>query len=394
MLGRYTTGPADTDCNKCWTNTPHGLPVYARRAMPDLIDLRSDTVTKPTPAMRRAMAEAEVGDDVLGDDPTVIALEERAAELTGMAAGLFVASGTMGNLVSHMAHVPRGGEIVTSAGAHIVEHEAGGYAVISAATVRQVPAGADGEMALDAIRAAGSDPDDVHQARTALVTLENTHSPSMGQPLSAAYVSAAAGVAHQMGVPLHVDGARLWNAVVALGTPAATLLADVDSATFCLSKGLACPVGAVVVGSADFIRRARRARKIVGGGMRQVGVLAAPGLVALRDGPDGMIERLADDHANARFLAEGLAELEGVVGLDPGRVRTNYIVFGLRPRRGEEPSATRSAVMTELRQRGVAFIEYPVARIRALTHYGVERADIERALVITRETLRATGVGA
>ena len=224
--------------------------------------------------------------------------------------------------------------------------------------MRQVPAGPNGEMALDDLRAARSDAEDVHQSPTALMTLENTHSPSMGQPLTAAYVSAAAGIAHEMGVPLHVDGARLWNAVVALGTPAATLLADVDSATFCLSKGLACPVGSVAVGSTDFIRRARRARKIVGGGMRQVGVLAAPGLVALGDGPEGMIERLADDHANARRLAEGLADLDGIVDLDPGRVTTNYVVFGLRPRPGADSLALRGTFMTELRQRGVAFIEY------------------------------------
>ncbi len=370
------------------------MPRYARLTMPDFIDLRSDTVTKPTAAMRRAMAAAEVGDDVFGDDPTVIALEERAAELTGKAAGLFVASGTMGNLVAHMAHVARGGEIVTSTGAHIVEHEAGGHAVITGATVRQIPAGLDGRMNLDDIRAARSDPDDLHQPLTALVTLENTHSPSMGQPLAPTYVSATAAVAHEMGVPLHVDGARLWNAVVALGTTATTMLADVDSATFCLSKGLACPVGSVVVGSTDFIRRARRARKIVGGGMRQVGVLAAPGLVALSDGPEGMVGRLAEDHANARALAQGLAAMDGIIDLDPARVTTNYIVFGVRPRPGQGPLAARATFMAETLRRGVAFIEYTAGHVRALTHYGIERADIDRALVATHETLVATGLGA
>ncbi len=360
--------------------------------MPHFIDLRSDTVTKPTPAMRRAMAEAEVGDDVLGDDPTVIALEERAAELTGKEAGLFVASGTMGNLVSHMAHVARGGEIVASSGAHVIEHEAGGHAVITGATIRGIPAAPDGTMALDDIRAARSNPDDFHQPPTALLMLENTHSPSMGQPLPGSYISAVAEVAHEMGVPLHVDGARLWNAVVALDTTATTLLADADSATFCLSKGLSCPVGSVVVGSADFIRRARRARKIVGGGMRQVGVLAAPGLIALSDGPEGMIERLAEDHANAQSLAQGLAQLDGITGLDPERVTTNYIVFGVKPRADQEPLAARAAFMAEMRQRGVGYIEYSGGRVRALTHYGIERADIERALVVTRESLAATGL--
>ena len=360
--------------------------------MPDFIDLRSDTVTKPTPAMRRAMAQAEVGDDVFGDDPTVIALEERASEVTGKQAGLFVASGTMGNLVSHMAHVARGGEILASVGAHVVEYEAGGHAVVTGATVRQVPTGPDGTMDLDAVRAARSSPDDPHQSPTALVMLENTHSPSMGQPLSAAHTAAVAEVAREMGVPVHVDGARLWNAVVALRTTAVDLLAAVDSATFCLSKGLACPVGSVVVGSRDFIARARRARKLVGGGMRQVGVLAAPGLVALSDGPEGMIERLATDHVNARLLAEGLAQLGGVVDLEPARVRTNYVVFGLRPRGGQDLLEARAAFMAETASRGVAYVAYSHGRVRALTHYGIERSDIDRTLLATRDALRAAGL--
>jgi threonine aldolase len=362
--------------------------------MPDVIDLRSDTVTKPTQAMRRAMAQAEVGDDVFGDDPTVIALEERAAELTGKEAALFVASGTMGNLVSHMAHVARGGEIVASVGAHVVEHEAGGHAIITGATVRQVQAGPDGCMDLQALRAAWNEPDDLHQPPTALVMLENTHSPSMGQPLSAAYTSSVAELAHEMGVPVHVDGARLWNAVVAQGTSATDLLTTADSATFCLSKGLACPVGSIVVGPRDFVARARRARKVVGGGMRQVGVLAAPGLVALSDGPDGMIERLAEDHANARMLAEGLAEMAGIVDLDPARVRTNYIVFGLRSRSGQDALATRAAFMAETSSRGVVYIAYSGGRVRALTHYGIERDDIERSLIATRGALVAIGLAA
>ena len=392
MLGRYTTGPAEWECSREQPNTPCPWRGYAPGTMPDFIDLRSDTVTRPTPAMRRAMAEAEVGDDVLGDDPTAIALEERAAELTGKAGGLFVASGTMGNLVSHMAHVARGGEIIASSGAHVADHEAGGHAVISGATVRQLPAGPDGEMDLETIRAARTDPHDYHQPLTALVMLENTHSPSMGQPLTAAYMTAVAGVAHEMGVPLHVDGARLWNAVVALGTPASQLLAHVDSATFCLSKGLSCPVGSVVVGDRDFIASARRARKIVGGGMRQVGVLAAPGLVALSDGPEGMIERLAEDHENARSLAEGLAELDGITDLDPERVRTNYVVFGLDTRPGQDRLEVRSRFMAEMHHRGVEYIGYSHGRVRALTHYGVERADIERALLATRASLAAVGL--
>lgn len=360
--------------------------------MPELIDLRSDTVTRPTPAMRRAMAEAEVGDDVFGDDPTVIALEERAAELTGKAAGLFVASGTMGNLVSHMVHVARGGEIVASVGAHVIEWEAAGHAVITGASVRQVPAGPDGTMPLDAIRAAGNDPRDPHQPPTALVMLENTHSPSMGQPLDAGYTRHVGDVARAMGVPLHVDGARLWNAVVALDTPADELLAGADSATFCLSKGLACPVGSVVVGGTDFISRARRARKVVGGGMRQVGVLAAPGLVALRDGPDGMISRLVEDHANARRLAEGLAALDGIRDLDPSRVRTNYVVFRVAAHGGRDAADARAEFLSETTDRGVAYVAYSGGRVRALTHLGIDAVAIDRALQVTREALEAIGL--
>jgi threonine aldolase len=361
--------------------------------VPNLIDLRSDTVTHPTPAMRRAMAAAEVGDDVFGDDPTVIALQERAAELTGKDAALFVASGTMGNLVSHLAHVPRGGEIIVDAGAHLLQMEAGGYAVITGATARSINGQADGTLDLDAVRAAFR-PDDPHQPATALVTLENTNSPSMGRPIGADYTARLAAVAHERGVPLHIDGARLFNAVVALGTSARELVAAADSATFCLSKGLACPVGSVVVGSRDFIARAHRARKLVGGAMRQAGIVAAAGLIALQDGPEGTIERLADDHANARALAEGLADMDGIVGLDPADVSTNYLVFGLRTRPGQDPLEARTAFMAETQSRGLSYIQYPGDRVRALTHYGIERADIARALDITRESLSAAGLSA
>jgi threonine aldolase len=393
MLGRYTTGPAERDSSRESSNTPGAGRRYARKVMPHHIDLRSDTVTQPTPAMRHAMAAAELGDDVFGDDPTVNALQERAAELTGKPAALFVASGTMGNLVSHLAHVPRGGEIIVDGGAHLLQMEAGGYAVITGATARTVASEPDGTWDLDALRAAFR-PDDQHQPPTALVALENTHAPTLGRPLTAAYTSQVAGIAHERGVPLHIDGARLFNAAVALGTSVRELLAPADSGTFCLSKGLACPVGSVVVGSTDFIARAHRARKLVGGGMRQAGVLAAAGLVALQDGPEGTIERLADDHANARMLAQGLADMDGIIGLEPAAVTTNYVVFGLRPKPGQALLEARAAFMGETAARGLAYIEYPGGRVRALTHYGIEAADITRALDITREALAATGLAA
>jgi threonine aldolase len=360
-------------------------------ASTNLIDLRSDTVTHPTPEMRRAMAEAELGDDVFGDDPTVIRLEERAAELLGKEAALFVSSGTQGNLVSQMAHLRRGMELITDAGSHIVQHEAGGHAAIVGASARTIPGRPDGTMDPAAIAAAFRDATDLHNPITGLVTLENTHLESMGQPLTPEYTAEVADLAHDRHVPLHVDGARLFNAAVALGVPAAALVRDADSATFCLSKGLACPIGSVVVGSREVIDRARRARKMLGGGMRQVGVIAAPGLIALREGPTGMIERLADDHANARRLAEALAEMPGVEdpqldpegrrrAFDPTRVRTNLVIFRV-------PAGQRRAFLNSLSDDGVLMIPFGPEAIRAATHYGIEAEDIERTIDASRRAL-------
>jgi threonine aldolase len=359
----------------------------------DRIDLRSDTVTHPTPAMRAAMAAAEVGDDVFGDDPTVNALEARAAELLGKEAGLFVASGTMGNLVSLMAHVPRGREIIAGAQTHTVTDEAGGHAVVVGAPVRAIHERTDGTLDPDQVRAAFRDPDDIHEPPTGLIVLENTHAHSGGRPLPASYVATIAAIARQGDVPLHVDGARLFNAAVALGATPRALAAPADSVSFCLSKGLSAPVGSMVVGNRAFVARARRARKLLGGGMRQAGVLAAAGLVALRDGEDGMIERLAEDHANARRLAEGLAALDGVRSpgdiaqpddgpLDPTRVVTNFVLFRV--------DRDRSAFLDALQRRGVAMVAYPHGQIRAATHHGITAADIERAIREVARTLRET----
>ncbi len=391
---RIRTGDLQRDRLACWAATPRvqaadakdtsklALPMSNRR-----VDLRSDTVTQPSAEMRRAMADAELGDDVFGDDPTVIALEERAAELTGKEAALFVSSGTMGNLVSLLAHVPRGGEIIGGEGNHSFAHEAANFAVVVGASMKLLPWDAEGRMDLDQIRRAVRHAEDVHEPITALITIENTHADSMAQPLPVEYLAAVGAVARELGVPLHVDGARIFNASVALGTPVSALLAPADSATFCLSKGLACPVGSIVVGSRDFIWKARRARKLLGGGMRQVGVLAAPGLLALRDGPDGMIERLAQDHVNARRLAEGIARLPGVVGLDPARANTNFVFFEL-----ERPEL-RMAFLSALADEGVWMIDYPGGdRVRAVTHYGIEAADIDAAIDATRRALATVGL--
>jgi threonine aldolase len=357
-----------------------------------IIDLRSDTVTKPTDEMRRAMAAAEVGDDVFGDDPTVIALEARAAELLGKEAGLFVSSGAMGNLVAQMAHVGRGQEIIAGTHGHIMLHEAASYAVVVGASVRPIDEQPDGTLDLQQVREAFRDPTDVHDPITGLVVFENASAHANNQPVGSAYMRELAAVARAGGVPLHVDGARFWNSVVALDEDPRELAGPADSVTFCLSKGLACPVGSVVVGTQDFIWKARRARKLLGGGMRQVGVLAAAGLVALRDGDAGMIDRLAEDHANARFLAEALADLPGVISpggtaqpadgrLDPSRVRTNFVLFRVE--------RDREAFLAALERRGVLMLSFMPhnGQIRAVTHYGIERTDVEAVVRGVREAL-------
>jgi threonine aldolase len=392
MLGRYTTGP------RRWRSIPevsgvvrHSAALYS--AFMPVIDLRSDTVTKPSPAMRRAMAEAEVGDDVFGDDPTVNALEARAAELLGKEAGLFVASGSMGNIVAQLAHLGRGQETIAGKEHHMTRDEAAGHAVIVGTSIRALDDRPDGTLDLDEVEAAFRDPSDPHEPISGMVAIENAHAHSMGQPLTPEFTRAIADIAHRHGVPLHIDGARFWDAVVALGVRPTDLSGPADSVTFCLSKGLGCPVGSVVVGPRDFIWRARRARKLVGGGMRQAGILAAAGLIALRDGPEGMIERLAEDHANARRLAEGLAGMAGVRSpggiaqpepgrLDPGRVRTNFVVFKV--------DRDRAAFLGALAARGVLMVEYPYGQIRAVTHYGIEADDIEATLDAAEAALAET----
>lgn len=343
--------------------------------------------------MRRAMAEAEVGDDVFGDDPTVIALEARAAELLGKEAGLFVASGTMGNLVAQMAHLARGQETITGRMHHVVIDEAAGHAVVVGTSIRTLNERPDGTIDPNEVIEAFRDPTDPHEPVTGLISLENTHAHSMGQPLTPGYTAQIARIAHERGIPLHLDGARFWNAVVALGVTARELAAPADSVTFCLSKGLACPVGSVVVGDRDFIWRARRARKLVGGGMRQAGILAAAGLVALRDGAQGMIDRLAEDHANARRLANALAEMPGIGSaggiaqptegpLDPARVRTNFVLFRVE--------RDRATFLDALGRRGVLMIAYPHGQVRAATHYGVTTEDIDATVTATRAALEET----
>jgi threonine aldolase len=342
----------------------------------EVVELRSDTMTRPTPAMRRAMAEAEVGDDVFGEDPTVNRLEELAAERLGKEAALFVASGTMGNLVSIMAHCGRGDEMILGHLAHTFFYEQGGAAAVAAVHPRTVPNRPDGTIAPEEIEAAVRG-DNIHFPRTRLIALENTHNLCGGAPLDPAYLKRVAAVARRHGVAVHVDGARIFNAAAALNRTAAELAADADSVCFCLSKGLAAPAGSLVCGPRAFVAAARRARKVLGGGMRQAGVLAAAGIVALTE----MTGRLAQDHENAQRLAAGLAALPGIA-LDPQAVRTNIVYFDIA-----RPGLAAAEFTRRLEQAGVRMLPTAAQRVRAVTHYEVDAAGIDRALAAAARAL-------
>ncbi len=342
--------------------------------MPPRIDLRSDTVTQPTPAMREAMARAVVGDDVFGEDPTINQLEALAAEMLGKEAGLLVTSGTQGNLVSLLTHCNRGDEVIMGHDSHTYNSEQVGFAVLGGIAPRIVQNQPDGSLRLADIEAAIM-PDNVHFGRSRLVSLENTHNRRGGAYLTPAYTAAVADLAHNHGLSLHIDGARIFNAAVAQDVDVKELARVADSVTFCLSKGLSAPVGSVVVGSSEFIRRARRMRKILGGGMRQAGVIAAAGIVALTE----MVDRLAEDHDNARLLAHGLSHLPGV---NPEPVHTNIVYFGV-----DHPRYDAASLQDALAQQGVGMLALSPGRIRAVTHYGIQAGDIEEALDILQALL-------
>lgn len=340
------------------------------------VDLRSDTLTRPTPAMRAAMASAEVGDDVFGEDPTVARLEAEAARRMGKPAALFVASGTMGNLAALLAHSGRGDEAIVGDASHTFVYEVAGMAALGGIQPRTVANAADGTMDVAALEAAVR-ADNIHFPPTRLICLENTHNRCGGSVLDAAYMRAVRRVADAHGLAVHLDGARLFNAAVALGVPPAELAADADSVTFCLSKGLAAPVGSVLCGSEAFVARARKVRKQLGGGMRQAGVLAAAGLVAL----ETMVDRLADDHAHARRLADGLAALPGI-RLDAAAVRTNIVIAALDPVAG-----TVEALVERMAAEGVRFFAVGPGRFRLVTHWEVTADDVELALTAFRRVL-------
>jgi threonine aldolase len=343
----------------------------------NIIDLRSDTVTKPTPAMRRAMAEAEVGDDVYGEDPTINRLQEMAADMLGKDAGLFVASGTMGNLTAILAHCNRGDEVILGNKAHTFLFEAGGISALGGVHSCQIPNQADGTLLLEDIQAAIR-PDDPHDPITRLVTLENTQNRCGGVALSVDYTRQVGDLAHENGLALHLDGARLFNAAVSLGVQARELTEPVDSVTICLSKGLCAPVGSVLCGSRDFIRRAHRIRKQLGGGMRQAGVLAAAGIVAL----ETMVNRLAEDHARARRLAECLAETPGLV-LKPGTPQTNMVFVGL----SEDVPISAEQVALRLSELGVEVGMVAARQFRLVTHYWIDDLAIEQTATAFNQVL-------
>jgi len=341
-----------------------------------VVDLRSDTVTLPTPAMREAMYRAEVGDDVFGEDPTVNRLQELAAERMGKQAALFVASGTMANLVSMLTHCSRGEGVVMGDQSHTFTSEQGGSAALGGLFLRMVPNQPDGTLDLAQVEAAIPS-EDIHHPRVTLLNLENTHNFCGGTVLKPEYLAAAATLAHTHGLSVHLDGARLFNAAVALGVPARELAQHADSVAFCLSKGLCCPVGSLVCGSSEFIARARRTRKVLGGGMRQAGVLAAAGIVALEQ----MVDRLQEDHDNARLLAEGMAATPGL-HVDLARVQTNIVFFDLH-----QPGMTAPQFAEALLQEGIRLLAFNDVRMRAVTHHGIARADVERTLSVMRRTV-------
>ena len=346
-----------------------------------VVDLRSDTVTLPTPEMRRAMAEAELGDDVFSEDPTVNRLEELAAERMGKEAAVLVTSGTQGNLVGVLSHTQRGDEVIVGDQAHVFHYEVAGCAVVGAVQLRTVR-NVDGTLDLDELEAAIRPPN-VHHPRTSLICVENTHNRNGGAVLDVSQMGAVADVARRHGVSVHLDGARIFNAAVACGVEARALTAAVDSVTFCLSKGLSAPVGSVLCGGKDYIEIARKYRKMLGGGMRQAGVIAAAGIVALTS----MVDRLAEDHENARVLAEGLAELPGIQ-LDPKKVRTNIVIFDVTAPLGAD------GLVRSLKSVGVLCNVASPGRIRMVTHHGIVRTDVERAIRCARDVLGGVTVGA
>ncbi len=340
------------------------------------IDLRSDTVTLPTPEMREAISRAELGDDVFGEDPTTLELQTLSAQMMGKEAALLVPSGTMGNLVCTLTHCARGEEVILGDRSHTFLNEAGGMAALGGLHPRTVLNQPDGTIRLEDIESAIRGDND-HFPRTRLICLENTHNFCSGSPLPPEYTDAVVDLARRYRLLVHLDGSRIFNASVALGIDVKRLIRNVDSVTFCLSKGLSAPVGSVVCGSRKFIAETRRTRKVLGGGMRQCGIIAAAGIIAL----DRMIERIAEDHENAHRLAEGIKNIQGL-SIDLEHIRTNIVYFNLADGRLSEEK-----FLTELGRRGIKFLRSGPSRFRMVTHYGISADDIDEVLRSLSEVL-------
>ncbi|MBW2558482.1 MAG: low-specificity L-threonine aldolase [Deltaproteobacteria bacterium] len=341
-----------------------------------IIDLRSDTVTLPTQSMRDAIYHSDFGDDVYGEDPATNRLEKMAAEMVGKEAAILVSSGTMGNLISLLVHCGRGDEIILGDQAHIFYYEVGGMSALGGIVPHTVANQRDATMRLEDIEAAIRD-NNIHYPRTRLICLENTHNRCNGMPITAEYTDSVRALAGRYGLGIHLDGARIFNAAVALGMPVKDLTRGVDSVSFCLSKGLSAPAGSLLCASSEFIAEARRVRKILGGGMRQTGIIAAAGIVALEE----MTERLGDDHANARRLAEGIAGIPGLK-VDLENVRTNILVFHL-----ENNGLTEDDFMARLEEKGVKILSRGSCQFRVVTHHGITTEDIDLALEILKDTV-------
>lgn len=342
-----------------------------------VVDLRSDTVTLPSDEMREAMARAELGDDVFGEDPTVNRLQQMAAERVGKEAGLLVVSGTMGNLASILTHCRRGEEVILGDQSHTFVYEGGGISALGGVHPHTVSNQPDGTLRLEDIEAAIRS-ENVHFPRTRLICLENTHNRCDGTPLRPEYMEAVGELARRHGLAVHLDGARIFNAAIALGVDVKKLTRCADSITFCLSKGLAAPVGSVICGSKAFIAEARRTRKALGGGMRQAGVLAAAGIVAL----EKMIDRLREDHDNAMRLARGIARIDGL-SIDLAHVHTDIVYFEV-----VRDGLTAEELAKRLDSRGVKMLSVGPKRIRAVTHYGVTADDVESAILALENVMR------
>jgi threonine aldolase len=341
-----------------------------------IIDLRSDTITKPSASMRSAMAAAEVGDDVFLEDPTLNRLQERAAEIFGREAALYVPSGTMGNLICLMALTRSGQEVICEEAGHTYNYEMAGMCSI-AGVLPRVVAGQDGILSWELIRR-GIRPKVYYRPQTALIALENTHNMAGGTVYPTSLVEEICDKAHEAGILVHMDGARIFNAATYLGEDVSAMTRKCDSIQFCLSKGLGAPVGSLVVGSREFIERCRSIRKMLGGGMRQAGVLAAAGLVALEEGP----KRLWMDHENAKLLARGLAAIPGI-SLNADKVQTNIVIFSLEGSGMQSPE-----FISELRKRNILLLPVDDIRVRMVTHLELDRAAIDRTIEAVSEIMR------